>query len=407
MARFSYVAQDENHTVTRGILESPTHADAVRSLVRKGLSPIKLEELSGGKKEGSGLGSAISLRKNLTLFDQINILRHLGTILNTGTDLLSGLDIIAKDAINPLVKKILYDIKERVGRGERFSDAIGKWKSQFNPIFPSLVRAGETSGTLPKTLTTYAQELRKDYTFFRKLRSAVTYPIILAVAVIAMILVLIGVVVPRLKQLFFSTRSEPPFYTKVFFAVSDFWVAHMWAILAVLGVVIVGLVIALKKKSLRRKLTSLLWYLPVLSRINKNLLLARFTKTLATLIDAGFSLRDALKTTGETLNPRYEKALKDIYETKLERGTEFSEALLAYENLFPRILVSVVATGEKSGQLSSVLVQMGEFYEEEVLYALELFLTLIEPFLLVFVGIIVGLMAASIISPIYRLIGSF
>lgn len=407
MPRFSYVAQDEKRNVARGVLEAPTRGDAIHSLVRKGLSPIKLEELSGRNVVTEKLGLNISFKKNLTLFDQINVLRHLGTILNTGTDLLSGLDIIARDAINPIVKKILYDIKERVGRGEKFSDSVEKWKDQFSPIFPSLVRAGETSGTLPKTLTTYAQELRKDYTFFRKLKSAVTYPIILAVAVIGMILVLIWVVVPRLKQLFTTTRSEPPIYTKIFFAVSDFWVAHTWTILAVIGVLVVGLIIALQKKFLRRKIASLLWYLPVLNRINKNLLLARFTKTLATLIEAGFSLRDALKTTGETLNPRYEKALKEIGETKLQRGTEFSEALLAYEDLFPRILVSVVATGEKSGQLSSVLMQMGEFYEEEVLYALELFLTLIEPFLLIFVGLIVGLMAASIISPIYRLIGSF
>lgn len=407
MARFSYVAQNSESEISKGVIEAPTHSEAVRSLVRKGLSPIKLEAFKDASEKNKTLSLAVSFRKNLNLFDQINILRHLGTILNTGTDLLSGLDIIAKDAINPLVQKILYDIKERVGRGERFSDAIEKWRSQFNPIFVSLIRAGESSGTLPKTLINYAQELRKDYSFFRKLRSAVTYPVILVIAVVAMILILISIVVPRLKQLFSTTRAAPPFYTKIFIVISDFWLAHLWVILVILALGVIALILAFRKKKLREKFMEVLWYFPVLKKINRNLVLARFTKTLANLIDAGFSLKDALHTTEEVVGPRHRKALKEIAETKLAKGVEFSEALKAYEDLFPRILVSVIATGEKSGQLSSVLLQMGEFYEEEVLYSLELFLTLIEPLLLVFVGLIVGLMAASIISPIYSLIGHF
>ncbi|MEK7465505.1 MAG: type II secretion system F family protein [Patescibacteria group bacterium] len=407
MARFSYVAQNSENEISKGVIEAPTHSEAVRVLVRKGLSPIKLEVFKDAGEKNKTLPITISFRKNLTLFDQINILRHLGTILNTGTDLLSGLDIIAKDAINPLVQKILYDVKERVGRGERFSDAIEKWKSQFSPIFVSLVRAGESSGTLPKTLISYAQELRKDYSFFRKLRSAVTYPVILVVAVVAMILILISIVVPRLKQLFSTTRAAPPFYTKFFIAVSDFWLAHLWTILGILAICAVALMIAFRKKTLREKLMEILWYFPVLKKINRNLILSRFTKTIANLIDAGFSLKEALHTTEEVVGPKHRKALKEIAEAKLAKGVEFSEALKSYEDLFPRILVSVIATGEKSGQLSSVLLQMGEFYEEEVLYSLELFLTLIEPLLLVFVGLVVGLMAASIISPIYSLIGHF
>jgi type II secretory pathway component PulF len=133
-------------------------------------------------------------------------------------------------------------------------------------------------------------------------------------------------------------------------------------------------------------------------------MLARFTKTVARLIDAGFTLKAALAIAGDTLSPQYKKVLTVIGDDKLERGITFSQALGEYPKYFPKILVSVIATGERSGQLSPVLIQMSEFYEEEVVYSLELFLTLIEPIMLVIVGLIVALMASSLISPLYRLI---
>jgi type IV pilus assembly protein PilC len=190
MPRFSFVAQDKDRKFSRGVVEAETREAALQSILGKGLSPIKLEELQKGsgeldtKKKGASLSMHLSFHKGLTLFDQINLLRHLGTILNTGTDLLSGLDIIAKDTINPFVKEILYDVRERVGKGQRFSEAIYKWKDQFNPVFVNLVKSAEESGTLPKTLIMYAQELRKDFTFLRKLRGALTYPIILLLMVL-------------------------------------------------------------------------------------------------------------------------------------------------------------------------------------------------------------------------------
>ena len=131
----------------------------------------------------------------------------------------------------------------------------------------------------------------------------------------------------------------------------------------------------------------------------------RFSKTISSLINAGFTLKAALATTSEVVNLKYQHVLVEIAKEKLDRGVSFSQALNDYPAFFPSILVSVVATGEKSAQTSEVLAQMGEFYEEEVFYGLEFFLTLIEPILLLIVGLIVGLMAASLIAPIYRLIG--
>lgn len=406
MARFYYAAQDKQGTVVKGELEARERQDAIEALVKRGLTPIKLELMAGEEKSKAGrLKAPFTLSRRLGIFDQITIIRHLGTILNTGTDILNGLEIIAQDAIKPLVKKILFDIKDRIGRGESFSDSIKVWQDQFNPVFINLVKAAEQGGNLPATLLSYAQELRKDYTFIRKLKGAMVYPAILVSALSVMVIIVLSVVTPRLKELFISLKAEPPFYTKFFFIASDLMLNYTVYLIIGVAIFAVALTFTLRVKKFQRRLGALLWHLPILKKIQKNLVLMRFSRTLAQLLQAGFSLKAALAVTGEILNIRYQQALKDI-QKRLEGGINFAEAIRAYPHLFPVILTSVIATGEKSGQLALVLNQMSEFYEEEVIYSLELILTLIEPVLLVVVGIIVGLLASSLISPIYRLIGS-
>ncbi len=410
MSRFSFIAQDKYRAVRHGELEARNQEEVIALLQQRGLSPIKIEALALGE-EGRApsifkkFSLHMSIGGRLTTLDQITTIRHLGTILNTGTDLLASLEIIAKDAIKPLVKKILYDIKEKISRGEKFSDALEAWRYQFGPIFLSLVKAGENSGNLPTVLLNYSQELRKEYAFMRKLRGALVYPIILIVALLLMVVIVLTVVTPRLKEVFRSTKVAPPFYTKFFFAASDFWLAHMISIGIVAGVFAVLIAILLQNNKTRRYMGLMVWYLPLFNRIQKNLILSRFSKTTAHLLEAGFPLKTALITSSEVVSLKYKEVLTEIAGKKLEKGIPFSQALLEYKSYFPSIMVSVIATGEKSGQLSQVLAQMGEFYEEEVTYALELFLTLIEPALLIIVGVIVGLIASSLISPLYRLIG--
>jgi len=405
--RFYFAAQNKDGNTIQGDIDAKDRDDAVASLGKRGLSPFRIEAVVEPKTTKSVLSGSLSLGpQRLSAMDEINIVRHLGTIMNTGTDLLAGLDMIAEDAINPFEKKMIFDIRDKIGRGEKFSDALASWQNQFNPIFVSMVRAGEASGNLPNILLSYAGELRKDYTFMRRLKGALVYPIILVVALIAMLILILTVVTPRLKELFTTTRSAPPAYTQIFFAASDIWLAHTTLIIVLALILGIGILSASKMRKTRDAMLRLVWYIPVINKIQKNLALMRFSKTLSNLLKAGFSLKSALTTSIDVATPQYHDPIAAIANDKLERGIAFSASLGEYPQLFPKILISVVKTGERSGQLSSVLAQMGEFYEEEVIYALELFLTLIEPMLLLIVGLIVGLIASALIGPIYRLIGS-
>lgn len=410
MARFYYVAQDKDRNLERGDIEGKDRKEAIDILIRRGLTPIKFEVVNEGEgttRTRSFFSHTLSFGGRLTTFDQVTIIRHLGTILHTGTDLLTALEIIARDSIKPLTKRILYDIKERVARGEHFSETIRVWQEQFDPVFVNLIRAAEASGNLPTVLLSYAKELRKDMTFMRKLRGAMVYPVILISALTAMIVLILAVVIPRFKELFVSLKAEPPLYTKIFFFASDVLLAYTVPLVTIVVILFIVVFFAFRHKRLRRQLGLLVWHLPVLRTVAKNLTLLRFSKTVANLLEGGFSLKAALLVAGEVVSPNYERALREVAEKKLEEGVSFAEALGRYPRLFPEVLVSVIATGERTGQLSAVLLEMAEFYEEEIIYSMELLLTLIEPVLLLIVGLIIGLLAGSLIGPIYRLIGRF
>lgn len=410
--RFIYVAQDKENQIQRGTVDAPTRENALALILARGLDPIKIDSAQAEEnKSRRGSLKALQLphflQGSLTTFDQIMIVRHLGIILTTGTDLLSGLEILARDSIKPIVKQIIYDVKERVARGEKFSDALSVWGHHFNPVLINLVKSGEVSGNLPSILVSYAQELKKDYAFVRKLKGALFYPAILMSALFGMVIMILSFVAPRLNELFSSLKTQPPFYIKVLFGLSNLWTSHTLLFSILFIIFIIAIIIAIRKRNVRLKLALLLRFIPFLNKLQKNITLMRFSKTIANLITAGFSLKAAMMTTSEIIDVRYQKIVIDIAQKSLEQGLSLTDAMKKYPDFFPDILISAVSTGEKSGKLSPVLEQMAEFYEEEIIYNLETFLTLLEPALLVIVGIVVGLLAGALISPIYRLIGKF
>ena len=193
MRRFSYSAESNDGTLKSGTLDAEDRKAAIQFLVEQRLQPIKLDEIGVIKTPGQkGFHFPALFSKGLSTFDQIIIVRHLGIVLSTGTDILTGLDIIARDSIKKSVRDIMYDVRQRVSRGEKLSDAFNVWKREFNPILISLIRSGEISGSLPSILINYAQELRKDYAFIRKFRGAVFYPIILIGALAGMVIIILS-----------------------------------------------------------------------------------------------------------------------------------------------------------------------------------------------------------------------
>lgn len=407
--RFRYIIQEPSGTIRQGTLDAPNRAEAASALTRRGVAVMKLEAAGegGARVFWRRLNLSVPLGKSLNRLDQLTVLRQLGTILNTGTDLITALDMVAENAVKPAVKNMLYGVRARVLAGESFAKALSPWERHFDPVFTNLVTAAEATGTLPAAFVSYAKELKKELEFSRQLRAAMVYPLILIAAVVIMLLIILMVVAPRIQELFATTTIEPPLYTRMFFYASNLLVNSTVSVAVVLGLLVVGSIAVVRTRKLRRIFAFLLWHLPLTRKVQMDLTLMRFSKTLSTLIKAGFPLKGSLLIAAGVVHSVYQRALTDIAQEKLERGIAFADALRHYPKLFPSILIGVIATGEKSGQLYDVLEQMGEFYEEESLYKLKTLLTLVEPILLTIVGVIVGVIAASLLAPIYRLIGRF
>jgi len=195
------------------------------------------------------------------------------------------------------------------------------------------------------------------------------------------------------------------FFTKIFFYASDIFREHTALVALGFTAIVIFAITAFKNKRLHRYFAKFFWHIPILANIQKHIALMRFSKTVSLLLKAGLPLKTTLETTSEVMPPTYQEAISAVSE-QLQKGVYFSSSLRAYPRLFPNMLVSVIATGEKTGQLDAVLAETSDFYEEEALYSLEMFVTLIEPALLIIVGLIVAFMATSLISPVYKVVGT-
>jgi type IV pilus assembly protein PilC len=404
--RFIYTAQDRYGQTLKGEIEAADRKTAFNLISSRGLTPLTLIQIESAAERKTKM-LALVFGGRLSAMDVLFITRHLGALLGSGMDLLSALSIIAEEAPNSLTRLIISDIRAQVVSGKSLSDAFLRWKMHFDPVLLNLVKAGEMSGDLAEIMRDYAAELRKTTAFLRKVRGAIFYPAILISALALMMLLMLWVVVPRLQELFRSIGAKPPWYTSALFFLSNV-LRHNTA-LVIFGFIVLVLIVFLarRNRSIRHSLALLLRHLPYLSRIQNYFILRTFSKTLSRLLKAGVDLRRAILITAEAVGPAYGAILEDIAKRQLERGISLSESLQAHRRLFPVLLVSSIAAGEKSGNITSSLDQLAEFYEEETLYALEHFVTIIEPTLIVIVGLIVGLMVGSLISPIYRFIGRF
>jgi len=402
MPRFTYLVREGSAAVHKTVAAENREA-ALERLREQGIRPLTLEPLDKEKREGFALPF---FERRLGRTEQTMFIRDLGIMLSSGTELMTALEAIAKEAAHPRIRRIAYAIAEAVLRGETLSGAFHRWGEDFTPVFLSLLKAGETAGNLPETLLSYAKELRKEHAFVRKLHGALIYPLILISALIGMNILILTVIAPRFKEVFASTNAPPPLFTRIFFRASDIWLANTSVIIGIAIAVAVGITLLLRKRNVRFFLGTCIARLPVIRRLYRNLALMRFCKTLSTLIDAGFSLKQALLVSAEIMDPAYQAYIA-LAARRLGEGVNFAASLGENRLFFPQMLVSVIATGEKSGELGLVLRHMAEFYEEETEYALEVLLTFVEPVLLLIVGVIVGLLAGSLIAPIYRLIGRF
>jgi type IV pilus assembly protein PilC len=388
---FVWEGRDKAGKVVKGEMRAGGEAMVNAMLRRQGINVLKV------KKQRRGRGKKIT-DKDITLFT-----RQLATMMKSGVPLLQAFDIVGKGHGNPSVGRLLLDIKTDVETGSSLAQAFRKYPLYFDALFCNLVGAGEAAGILDTLLDRLATYKEKILAIKSKIKSALFYPIaVIAVAFIITAVIMIWVV-PAFKELFSSFGADLPAPTLFVMAVSDFFVKWWWAMFGIIFGGIYGFTYSWKRSTkIQAIMDRLFLMIPVFGELIRKATVARWTRTLSTMFAAGVPLVEALDSVaGASGNYVYYEATKKI-QTEVSTGTSLTIAMQNSE-VFPSMVLQMVAIGEESGSLDTMLSKVADFFEQEVDDAVEALSSLMEPMIMVVLGTLIGGLVVAMYLPIFKM----
>lgn len=404
MATFQYIATSNgSNKIVKGEIEALGRDDAIKSITKQQLTPISIKPVT---KLSNEIKFSLLKPRNVKQ-DELSIFtRQLSTMINAGVPLTRSLNSLQEHTENPVFRDTLDSIKGDVESGVSLADALSKHPKVFSDIYVNMVRAGEAAGILDEVLNRLAVQQEKSATIRKKIKSAMTYPVVLVVISVLAFFGLMIFVIPKIGQIIIDLGgpdAELPLITKIMLGISNFIISFWYILFPVIGVCCVGIKKYLATPQGKTKFHIAILKLPAVSTIIKKVTVARFARTYASLIGAGVSVIEALSITSRAVgNKVYESTLQEAC-TRLENGEQLSRVIEEKSDLFPSILAQMLAVGEETGQTDTVLAKVADFYEEEVDTAIESISSIIEPVMIVFMGGMVGLIAASVMLPIASL----
>ncbi|MBD8524197.1 type II secretion system F family protein [Pseudomarimonas arenosa] len=395
MQPFYWEGTDKRGTKMKGETLAKNASLLKAELRRQGIAPSVVKPKA--KPLFGSAGKTISA-KDIAIFA-----RQIATMMQSGVPMVTAFEIIAGGQANPRMKDMLDDIRASIEGGSTLAESLGRHPVQFDELFRNLVKAGEGAGVLDTVLDTIATYKENTEALKAKIKKALFYPAIVIAVAILVSAVLLIFVVPQFQQVFKSFGADLPAFTLMIIQASDFMISYWWAVL-IIGVGSLWGLVELKKRSLAFShfLDRSLLKVPVLGEIMKNASIARYARTLATTFKAGVPLVEALETVaGATGNQVYSDAVKRIRED-VSVGYQLNVAMKQTE-VFPNMVVQMTAIGEEAGALDTMLFKVAEFYEAEVNNAVDALSSLIEPFVMMIIGVIVGGMVVGMYLPIFKL----
>lgn len=346
------------------------------------------------------------LSGGMRLEDKIAFARNLETMVSAGLPLSRGLSVLWRQSKKPNIRNVLASLREDIAAGKSFHVALGAFPRVFPPLFVALVRAGEESGKLSDSLATVAAHLRESYELGKRIRTALLYPAVIVLAMIIVSVIMLLYVVPVLSTTFEELGVPLPMSTRAIIATSDFLETRTPLALGFFAVLLLVIAVTARTAKGQRFFNWVSLRVPLLGPIVKNVNTARTARTLSSLLSAGVPLVETLTVTEEVLqNPYYKDALREARE-KVAQGTALSEIFTRHENIYPLFLAEMAAVGEETGKLSAMFLEIALFYESEVERDTRDLSQVLEPLLMIVIGIAVGFFALSMIMPMYSLVGS-
>ena len=382
---------DRNNRNVRGESKAASETVVTSSLRRQGIRITKL------KRQTFRGGGRVN-EKDITFFT-----RQLATMLKAGVPLLQAFEIVARGHKNPRFARLMMDIKGRVEAGSSLSQAFREHPAQFDALYCNLVNAGETAGMLDGILERLATYKEKILALKSKIKSAMFYPISVVTVAIIVVWIIMVWVIPAFKQVFASFGANLPAPTLIVMAISDFFVAYWWLMLGIIIGTLFGFFFLLRRSTaFRFAIDRISLKLPVVGGILEKATIARWTRTLATMFAAGVPLVESLDAVaGASGNAVFIAGTRKI-QNEVSTGTSLTNAM-HNTGLFPSMVLQMTQIGEESGSLDGMLSKVADFYEREVDDAVAALSTLLEPIIIVFLGILIGGLVVAMYLPIFKL----
>jgi type II secretory pathway component PulF len=395
MPNFSYKAVDQSNKIQTGTITAPTTGEVSAELQKKGLKPISIKSETTFKTSQS----------TVPPIERISFSRYVSTMLAAGLSLTEGISVLKEDAKHPVMKQILNDILYHLERGQSLSQALALYPKVFDQFFLALVKAGEISGTLADSFKYLEEKIRAEYSLNQKIKGALVYPAFIFAAMLGIGGIMLFFVMPQIGKVFLSMTVPIPEFTRIMFQTSI--TMSMYRIQIVIGVIllIVSLMIFLKQPAGKELILKIIHPIPVIKNLIHQMDVARFCRIFSTLIASAVPVTESLQIALTSLaNPMYHTKAKLVVDEVMQGRTIAS--VFKEQQLFPPLLIQMIAGGEKSGTLDKTLSDLSAFYEGEVEESVKKSTQLLEPLLMLAVGIGVGAMILSIIAPMYSVVGS-
>ncbi len=327
-------------------------------------------------------------------------------MLQAGLSLTRALSVLEKQSSNPTLKDIMHSLIDDVSKGTTLSEGMKKFPAVFSTVFVSIVRSGEESGGLPEALSGMGINLKKTYDLNSRIKGAMMYPSIIISVMIIIGILMMMYVVPTLTSVFKGVGASLPASTQVIIWISDMISTHTLEFFIGLIIIAICVLFLSRLRIVQRSFDSIILRLPIIGTLVKETNSARTARTLSTLLGAGVDMSKALSVTGEVLsNHRYKDIINQAI-TSVEKGTALSVSFKSNTDLYPVMVGEMMEVGEETGKLTSMLLDIATFYESEVDDKTKDLSTIIEPVLMVFIGVAVGFFAISMISPIYSVMNT-
>ena len=400
---YHFIASSSDDKIIEEEIEAKTQEEVLSVIASRGLKPVSVKPIRGSAFMKTSLFSG-----KITISDQIFISKYLGLMLKIGTGLLQAIIILIEDFTKPAVRNFLFQVKGNLEKGKPFYEAFEKNKKSFSQVYISSIRAGEMSGGLEKVFNDMTVSLTKEKALRDQILSALFYPIILLISSVGILIFLVMFALPKISGVFSQSGFQPPLFSRIVFSVGLF-MGKFGVYTLIVGAIGLVLFILFYKSSytFKRFVVGVISSIPVVKDVVKKIALQRFTATLSSLIRSGMPIIDAIEITADSIAQiDLKEALMRISKEGISKGLTLGEAFKR-EPYFPKTVVNLIAISEHAGHIEEVLATLADFYVSEIDSSLKTLVAFLEPVMLMFIGIVVGMIALAIVVPIYQLTMQF